>query len=67
MSSKFPVPRLQADWRDHSSLVASLKHVDVVISTLAGTLEELQMKLIDAIKDVGHIKASLDNQLRIPS
>jgi len=47
---------LQGDLGDHKSLVAALKQVDVVISTISITLIADQIKLIDAIKEVGHIK-----------
>jgi hypothetical protein len=48
---------LQGDVNDHASLVAALKEVDVVICTLGGAaLLDGQLKLIEAIKEVGHIK-----------
>jgi hypothetical protein len=47
---------LQGDVGDHESILAALKQVDVVISTLSPTLIADQLKLIDAIKEVGHIK-----------
>ncbi len=47
---------LQGDIGDHESILAALKQVDVVISAIASTLIPDQLKLIDAIKEVGHIK-----------
>ncbi len=50
--------KMQGDINDHESLVAALKQVDVVISTL-GTAQLLdQLNLITAIKEVGHITVS---------
>jgi hypothetical protein len=46
---------LEGDIQDHESLVAALKQVDVVISTLGDTQIGDQLKLITAIKEVGHI------------
>jgi uncharacterized protein YbjT (DUF2867 family) len=46
---------MQGDVQDHESLVAALKQVDVVISTLGDTQIGDQLKLITAIKEVGHI------------
>jgi uncharacterized protein YbjT (DUF2867 family) len=46
---------MQGDIQDHESLVAALKQVDVVISTLGGAQIGDQLKLITAIKEVGHI------------
>lgn len=49
---------------DHASLVAALKQVDVVISTVGrgAALLEGQLKLIEAIKEVGHIKRFLPSE-----
>ena len=48
---------MQGDIGDHDSLVAALKQVDVVISTVGGAaVLDGQLKLIDAIEEVGHIK-----------
>jgi uncharacterized protein YbjT (DUF2867 family) len=46
---------MQGDIQDHESLVAALKQVDVVISTVGGAQLRDQLKLIAAIKEVGHI------------
>ncbi len=46
---------MQGDIQDHESLVAALKQVDVVISTVGGAQLRDQLKLITAIKEVGHI------------
>ena len=50
----------QGDLNDHGSLVAALKQVDIVISGV-GTemILDGQLKLIEAIKEVGHIKVIL--------
>jgi len=51
---------LQGSLDDHESLVTAVKQVDVVISSLAGTIvrNEIiqQLKLVDAIKEAGNIK-----------
>lgn len=48
---------LPGDLDDHAGLVAALKQVDVVISTVGGeAILDGQRKLIAAIKEVGHIK-----------
>ena len=50
---------MQGDLDDHASLVAALKQVDVVISTVGGeAILDGQLKLIAAIKEVGHIKVT---------
>jgi uncharacterized protein YbjT (DUF2867 family) len=50
---------MQGDLGDHASLVAALKQVDVVISTVGGeAILDGQLKLIAAIKEVGHIKVT---------
>jgi len=46
---------MQGDINDHESLVAALKQVDVVISTLGTAQLPDQLNLITAIKEVGHI------------
>ncbi|CAK9233052.1 unnamed protein product [Sphagnum jensenii] len=46
---------LEGDIQDHESCVAALKQVDVVISTLGAAQIGDQLKLITAIKEVGHI------------
>jgi hypothetical protein len=46
---------MQGDIQDHESCVAALKQVDVVISTLGAAQIGDQLKLITAIKEVGHI------------
>lgn len=54
---------LQGSLDDHNSMVSALKQVDVVVSAVAGNhlrhavLE--QLKLIEAIKEVGTIKVCL--------
>ena len=56
---------VQGDLNDHGSLVAALKQVDIVISVVGGAvLLDGQLKLIEAIKEVGHIKVNI--QLKIP-
>ncbi len=47
--------KMQGDINDHESLVAALKQVDVVISTLGTAQLPDQLNLITAIKEVGHI------------
>jgi hypothetical protein len=48
---------IQGDLGDYASLVAALKQVDVVISTVGGeAVLDGQLKLVKAIKEVGHIK-----------
>jgi hypothetical protein len=47
--------KMQRDINDHESLVAALKQVDVVISTLGTAQLPDQLNLITAIKEVGHI------------
>ena len=51
---------MQGSFEDPQSLVAALKQVDVVISAVAGnhfTNQVLQqLKLVEAIKEVGNIK-----------
>jgi uncharacterized protein YbjT (DUF2867 family) len=50
---------MQGDLDDHASLVAALKQVDVVISAVGGNaVLDGQLKLIAAIKEVGHIKVT---------
>jgi len=43
------------DINNHESLVAALKQVDVVISTIGTAQLPDQLNLITAIKEVGHI------------
>ncbi|KAI3704026.1 hypothetical protein L1987_74231 [Smallanthus sonchifolius] len=47
---------LLGDLHDHESLVKAIKQVDVVISTLSFAQLGDQVKIIDAIKEVGDIK-----------
>lgn len=49
---------MQGSLEDHQSLVAALKQVDVVVSAVGGPQLPDQLKLIKAIKEVGHIKVS---------
>jgi len=56
---------LHGDIGDHESILAALKQVDVVISALAATVITDQLKLIDAIKEVGHIKRFLPSEFGI--
>jgi uncharacterized protein YbjT (DUF2867 family) len=53
---------LEGDIQDHESLVAALKQVDVVISTVGGAQLRDQLKLIAAIKEVGHITRFLPSE-----
>lgn len=54
---------VHGDIGDHASLVAALKQVDVVISTVGGAaILDGQLKLIEAIKEVGHIKRFLPSE-----
>jgi len=54
---------LHGDLDDQASLVAALKQVDVVISVLGSSaLLDGQLKLIEAIKKVGHIKRFLPSE-----
>jgi uncharacterized protein YbjT (DUF2867 family) len=53
---------LEGDIQDHESLVAALKQVDVVISTVGGAQLRDQLKLITAIKEVGHITRFLPSE-----
>lgn len=46
----------QGDLDEHGKLVAALRLVDVVISTLAVPQHLDQLKIIEAIKDAGNIK-----------
>jgi len=56
---------LHGDIGDHESILAALKQVDVVISTIASALILDQLKLIDAIKEVGHIKRFLPSEFGV--
>ncbi|KAH9533496.1 hypothetical protein CY35_18G055900 [Sphagnum magellanicum] len=56
---------LHGDLGDHESILAALKQVDVVISTISVTLIADQLKLIDAIKEVGHIKRFLPSEFGV--
>ncbi|GMP26677.1 hypothetical protein CsSME_00003017 [Camellia sinensis var. sinensis] len=53
---KFACGRVQGELDDHEKLVAVLRQVDVVISTLAVPQHLLQLKIIEAIKEAGNIK-----------
>ncbi|CAK9858604.1 unnamed protein product [Sphagnum jensenii] len=53
---------LEGDINDHESLVAALKQVDVVISTLGTAQLPDQLNLITAIKEVGHITRFLPSE-----
>ncbi|KAG1346630.1 putative Bifunctional pinoresinol-lariciresinol reductase 1 [Cocos nucifera] len=46
----------EASLEDHESLVSALKQVDVVVSAVGGGCIMEQLKLIEAIKEVGTIK-----------
>ncbi|CAM6096584.1 unnamed protein product [Calypogeia fissa] len=50
------------DLADHASLVAALKQVDVVISTVGGMQIMDQTKILDAAKEVGTIKRFLPSE-----
>jgi uncharacterized protein YbjT (DUF2867 family) len=50
------VKLLVGDLSDHASLVAAMKQVDVVISTVGGGQLPDQTKLVDAMKEAGTIK-----------
>ena len=52
---------IQASFSDHQSLVDAVKQVDVVISAISGVhirshSINLQLKLVDAIKEAGNVK-----------
>ena len=47
---------LQGDIYDHNSLVKAIKQVDVVVSAVGGEAVPDQVKIIQAIKEVGSIK-----------
>ncbi|XP_015963116.1 bifunctional pinoresinol-lariciresinol reductase-like isoform X1 [Arachis duranensis] len=58
---------LRASLDDHQSLVNAVKHVDVVISAVAGVPYRghhilQQLKLVDAIKEAGNIKRFLPSE-----
>jgi uncharacterized protein YbjT (DUF2867 family) len=54
---------VQGDLDDQASLLAALKQVDVVISTLGSSaLLDGQLQLIEAIKKAGHIKRFLPSE-----
>jgi phenylcoumaran benzylic ether reductase len=50
---------LQGSLHDHESLIAALKQVDVVICTVASNCILEQLKLVEAIREVGTIKVRL--------
>jgi hypothetical protein len=54
--------KMQGDINNHESLVAALKQVDVVISTLGTAQLPDQLNLITAIKEVGHITRFLPSE-----
>lgn len=56
---------LHGDVGDHESILAALKQVDVVISAIASALIADQLKIIDAIKEVGHIKRFLPSEFGV--
>nr|AHB89627.1 leucoanthocyanidin reductase 1 [Picea abies] len=47
---------------DHNSLVNTMKGIDVVISTVGGSETLEQLKIVDAIKEVGTIKRFLPSE-----
>lgn len=53
---------LQGSLDDHGSLVSALKQVDVVVSSVASDSILEQLKLIEAIKQVGTIKRYLPSE-----
>ncbi|KAJ6803095.1 bifunctional pinoresinol-lariciresinol reductase 2-like [Iris pallida] len=53
---------LQGSLDDHESLVSALKKVDVVVSSIASDSILEQLKLIEAIKEVGTIKRYLPSE-----
>uniref|UniRef100_A0A453AK30 NmrA-like domain-containing protein n=1 Tax=Aegilops tauschii subsp. strangulata TaxID=200361 RepID=A0A453AK30_AEGTS len=58
---------LEASLDDHRSLVAAVKQVDVVVSAMSGVHFrshnlQLQLKLVDAIKEAGNVKRFLPSE-----
>ncbi|XP_042482211.1 isoflavone reductase-like protein [Macadamia integrifolia] len=53
---------VQGDLNDHESLVKAIKKVDVVISTVGGSLISDQVKIIAAIKEAGNVKRFLPSE-----
>ncbi|XP_072968075.1 bifunctional pinoresinol-lariciresinol reductase 2-like [Typha angustifolia] len=53
---------LQGSLHDHESLIAALKQVDVVICTVASNCILEQLKLVEAIREVGTIKRYLPSE-----
>ncbi|PKA49320.1 Isoflavone reductase-like protein [Apostasia shenzhenica] len=53
---------LHGDLNDHGSLVAAIKQVDVVISTVGGPQLADQVNIIAAIKEAGNIKRFLPSE-----
>ncbi|ONK69773.1 uncharacterized protein A4U43_C05F26570 [Asparagus officinalis] len=53
---------IQGSFDDHASLVSALKLVDVVVSSVASDCILEQLKLIEAIKEVGTIKRYLPSE-----
>eukprot|EP01018_Ginkgo_biloba_P023126 Gb_31879 [translate_table: standard] len=56
---------LHGSMEDYESLVAAVKQVDIVISCVAGAQIIDQLKLIDAVKQVGTIKRFLPSEFGI--
>ena len=51
--------RHAGELNEHEKIVSVLREVDIVISTLAYPQALYQLKIIDAIKDVGNIKVPI--------
>ncbi|XP_037475629.1 isoflavone reductase homolog isoform X1 [Triticum dicoccoides] len=58
---------VEASLNDHRSLVATMKQVEVVVSAMSGVHFrshnlQLQLKLVDAIKEAGNVKRFLPSE-----
>ncbi len=47
---------LQGDLSDHNSMVKAMQGIDIVISIVGGGQLTDQLKIVDAIKEIGTIK-----------
>ncbi|KAL2644046.1 hypothetical protein R1flu_011633 [Riccia fluitans] len=56
------VTLLKGDVNDYESLVAALRQVDVVISTVSGPAALSQVKILDAAKEAGTIKRFIPSE-----
>ena len=53
---------IKGDLYDHEGLVKAIKQVDVVISAVGSYQAADQVKMIDAIKEAGNVKASISSK-----